>query len=149
MSSLGYGAAGTVRGKKGDGASLWGRRGRSRAQSVPASPHSGANGTDGTWAKLSHTCSVPEEKIHRNKNVQSLKCYKQNLFFFLSFLLWVYEESSKVIGPIWWTVAALKNAIKTCSRVTKFQEKLSCFCMKMIKKILCLITITIFPIIVN
>lgn len=65
MSSLGYGAAGTMRGKKGDEASLWGRRGRSHAQSVPASPRFNANGTDGTWAKLGHPCLVPKEKRGR------------------------------------------------------------------------------------
>lgn len=65
MSSLGYGAAGTMRGKKGDEASLWGRRGCSHAQSVPASPRFSANGTDGTWAKLGHPCPVPKEKRGR------------------------------------------------------------------------------------
>lgn len=65
MSSLGYGAAGTMRGKKGDEASLWGRRGCSHAQSVPASPRFSANGTDGTWAKLGRPCPVPKEKRGR------------------------------------------------------------------------------------
>lgn len=90
MSSLGYGAAGTVRGKKGDEASLWGRRGRSHAQSVPASPRFSANGTDGTWAKPGHPCPVPKEKRGR---VASL-CWTWKvllaILFFFEVLLYLY-----------------------------------------------------------
>lgn len=94
MSSLGYGAAGTMRGKKGDEASLWGRRGCSHAQSVPASPRFSANGTDGTWAKLGHPCPVPKEKRGRAAsmcwtwNFYWPSCFSLNHFYI--FLFWLF-----------------------------------------------------------
>lgn len=92
MSSLGYGAAGTVRGKKGDEASLWGRRGRSHAQSVPASPRFSANGTDGTWAKPGHPCPVPKEKRGRAASLcWTWKVLLAILFFFEALLYFYFD----------------------------------------------------------
>lgn len=90
MSSLGYGAAGTMRGKKGDEASLWGRRGRSHAQSVPASPRFSANGTDGTWAKPGHPCPVPKETRGRAASLCWTWKVLLAILFFFEVLLYLY-----------------------------------------------------------
>lgn len=92
MSSLGYGAAGTVRGKKGDEASLWGRRGRSHAQSVPASHRFSANGTDGTWAKPGHPCPVPKEKRGRAASLCWTWKVLLAILFFFEALLYFYSD---------------------------------------------------------
>lgn len=98
MSSLGYGAAGTVRGKKGDEASLWGRRGRSHAQSVPASSRFSANGTEGTWAKPDHPCPVPKEKRGRAESLCWTWIVLLAILFFFFWLLFVFWWLSLWVG---------------------------------------------------